>query len=231
MSLTNYLTRVISKLKGESWQLDNKIPTAFIAYLLVKKLFMIIRGKYYFPTSKFQIFVGPHSRLICKKLISFNGIANIDEYCTINALSTDGIIFGKNVSIGKYTTIECSGSLKNIGRGLVVGNNVGLGTHGFFGCAGGISIGNDNIFGNFVSMHSENHISDNLGLPIRLQGVTRLGIKIGNNCWIGAKATILDGAIIGDGCIVAAGAVVIKGIYEANSIIGGVPAKIIKTRI
>ena len=231
MSLTIYLTRLISKLKGESWQLDNKIPKAFIAYLLVKKLFMLIRGRYYFLNRKFQIFVGPHTRLICKKLIRFSGVANIDEHCTINALSVNGISFGKNVSIGKYTTIECSGSLKNIGRGLVAGNNVGLGTHGFFGCAGGISIGNDTIFGNFVSMHSENHISDNLEIPIRLQGVTRLGIKIGNNCWIGAKATILDGANIGDGCIIAAGAVVIKGVYEANSIIGGVPAKIIRTRI
>lgn len=48
-------------------------------------------------------------------------------------------------------------------------------------------------------------------------------------CWIGAKVSILDGAIIGDNCIVVAGAVV-KGEFPANSTIGGVPAKILKMR-
>ena len=62
-----------------------------------------------------------------------------------------------------------------------------------------------------------------------MQGVNRKGIKIGRDCWIGAKATILDGADIGDGCIVAAGAVV-RGKIPPYSIIGGVPAKFIKER-
>ena len=62
---------------------------------------------------------------------------------------------------------------------------------------------------------------------IREQGVTSKGIKIGNNVWIGAKATFLDGAIIGNNCVVAAGAVV-NGIFPNNVIIGGVPAKILK---
>ncbi|GHT60115.1 hypothetical protein FACS18945_6260 [Bacteroidia bacterium] len=138
-----------------------------------------------------------------------------------------GITFGNNVSVGKNTTIECTGSLTCLGKGLKVGNNVGLGTHGFFGCAGGIEIGDDTILGNFVSMHSENHNYADLSKPIRLQGVNHKGIKIGNDCWIGAKVTILDGTIIGSHCVVAAGAVV-RGEYPDNCIIGGVPAKIIK---
>ena len=67
-------------------------------------------------------------------------------------------------------------------------------------------------------------------VPIRHQGVVRKGIKIGSNCWIGAKSTILDGVVLGDGCIVAAGAVLIEGRYEHNGIYGGVPAKLIKYR-
>ena len=51
---------------------------------------------------------------------------------------------------------------------------------------------------------------------------------MGNNVWIGAKVTFLDGSFVDDNSIVAAGAVV-NGIYPNNSIIGGVPAKIIKT--
>lgn len=113
---------------------------------------------------------------------------------------------------------------------MKIGNNVGLGTHGFWGCAGGIEIGDNTIFGNFVSLHSENHNFTRRDIPIRLQGVNRKGIKIGKDCWIGAKATILDGTDLGDGCIVAAGAVV-RGTIPPYSIIGGVPAKIIKSRI
>lgn len=120
--------------------------------------------------------------------------------------------------------------MQSIGKGLIVGNNVGLGTHGFFGCAGGIEIGSDTIFGNYVSLHSENHNYERLDVLIRLQGVNRKGIKIGSNCWIGTKVTIFDGTAIGIGCIVAAGAVVSKGIFSDNCIIGGIPAKIIKYR-
>ena len=127
--------------------------------------------------------------------------------------------------------MKCSGTLKSIGNYIKIGDNVGLGSHGFYGCgAGKLEIGNDCIFGNYVSIHPENHIYQDLSVPIRMQGVNSTGgVKIGDNCWIGAKVTILDGTKIGNGCIVAAGAVV-KGTFPDNVIIGGVPAKIIKSR-
>lgn len=86
------------------------------------------------------------------------------------------------------------------------------------------------MVGNYCSFHSENHNIEDTSIPMCLQGVNRKGIKIGNDCWIGAKATILDGVTIGDGCVVAAGALVTKGTYPPNSIIGGVPARVIKKR-
>jgi len=91
-------------------------------------------------------------------------------------------------------------------------------------------IGDDTIVGNFVSFHSENHNYDRSDVPIRLQGVNHSGINVGSNCWIGAKSTILDGAVIHNGCIIAAGAVVRAGVYAANGIYGGVPAKLLKMR-
>jgi acetyltransferase-like isoleucine patch superfamily enzyme len=228
--MKHYVSNILTRVKGEEWEIDEKIPSAWLLALVTEKIVMYLRGLARLRRFKQIILLGKRTTLRCRSLIKFEGSANIDRDCIINALSMDGIRFGKNVSVGKYTTIECSGSYKNLGKGLIVGNNVGLGTHGFLGCAGGITIGNDVICGNFISMHSENHIVSAREVPIRLQGVTRQGIKIGNNCWIGAKATILDGAKIGDGCIVAAGAVVTKGDYAPNSIIGGVPAKVIKMR-
>jgi acetyltransferase-like isoleucine patch superfamily enzyme len=78
-------------------------------------------------------------------------------------------------------------------------------------------------------MHSENHNFQDRNRPIRLQGVTRQGIRIGSNCWIGAKATILDGVIVEDNVIIAAGSVLTAGTYESNSIYGGVPARKLKS--
>ena len=67
----------------------------------------------------------------------------------------------------------------------------------------------------------------NNNLNIRDQGVTRKGITIGKNCWIGSKVTILDGVSIGDNCVIASGAVVNKS-FSNNKLIGGIPSKVLK---
>lgn len=219
----------ISRIKGEKFELDPKIPLSYIFHFFYKRTAMFFWGIWKLHRLS-RSFVHHTAIINCVNKIKVENNLCIDRNCYINALSNEGIIFGNNVSIGKYTCIECSGTLKNLGKGLIIGNNVGLGTHGFFGCAGGIEIGDDTIFGNYVSLHSENHIYTDTYTPIRLQGVNRKGIKIGKDCWIGSKTTILDGTEIGDGCIIAAGAVV-RGKIESYSIIGGVPAKTIKKRI
>lgn len=221
------LDKLLYYIKGESFKLDKNIPCSYLFSLSVLYAASFLRG--YLSFFKFKVLIERNVTIKCKKKITFVSALRIARGVYIDALSTNGIIMGRNVSIGKYTTIECTGSLTNIGLGLKVGNNVGMGTHGFWGCAGGIEVGDDTIFGNYVSLHSENHNYANLDIPIRLQGVNRKGIKIGNNCWIGAKATILDGTILGNGCIVAAGAVV-RGTFPDNAVIGGVPAQILKMR-
>lgn len=223
------INAIITKIKGEKFTLDEQIPISYICALVWSHFIMIIFG--IIKMHRFgRVFIHHSSKIKCPSKIIPHGNLSIDRHCYIDALSVEGICFGNNVSIGKNTTIECSGSLKSLGKGLTIGNNVGLGTHGFWGCAGGIKIGDNTIFGNYVSLHSENHNFTQSSIPIRLQGVNRKGIKIGKDCWIGAKATILDGTDLGDGCIVAAGSVV-RGTIPPYSIIGGVPAKIIKTRI
>lgn len=57
----------------------------------------------------------------------------------------------------------------------------------------------------------------------------KISIEIGNDVWIGTRATILEGVTIGDGAVVAAGAVVTKDV-PPYAIVGGVPAKIIRYR-
>ena len=222
------INRILSLYKGEKYQIDKDIPITYQIILILEKVICCLYGMMRLQTFK-RVMVHPSTIIKCQSKISFGNNLNIERCCYIDALSRNGLVLGNNVSIGYMTTIRLTGSLKIIANGIKIGNNVGLGTHGFYGCGvGNLEIGDNTIFGNYVSIHPENH--NYKDLIIREQGVSSVGgVKIGNNCWIGAKATILDGTEIGDGCIVAAGAVV-KGKFPDDVIIGGVPAKIIKKR-
>lgn len=221
------LNKIISKIKKEEFILDKNLSTSYLFFFLLAKFIAYLRFIIKFKTLKLG-FIGKRSTVLASHLIKLEKNLMIADDCHIDALSKEGIVLGNNVSIQKRVVIECSGSLRHLGKGLKIGNNVGIGSNTFLGCAGGIEIGDNTIFGNYISLHSENHNFDKLEIPIRLQGVNHKGIKIGKDCWIGAKVTILDGTVVGDGCIVAAGAVLNGKEYPSNSIIGGIPAKIIK---
>jgi hypothetical protein len=222
------ISLAISRLRKENFVLDIDIPIGYLVALLFKKCLWWMGGVLILHNKK--AFVSPSSKIKCASKIKTSGYLSVAENCIIDGLSRNGVIFGNAVSIGRETSIVCTGSLKEIGKGLIVGDNVGLGEKCHYGCAGGVEIGDNTIVGIYVTMHSENHNFSDVMTPIRLQGVSHKGIKIGKNCWIGAKSTILDGTILGDGCVVAAGAVV-TGAFPSNCIIGGVPARIIKKRI
>lgn len=93
---------------------------------------------------------------------------------------------------------------------------------------GGITIGDRVYTAPLVQMLAVNHIFDDPRRPMVEQGITAEGIVIGNDVWIGAGAIITDGVKIGEGAVVAAGAVVTKDV-PAHTVVGGVPAKVLKT--
>lgn len=224
------LNKLISKGKGNNYTIDKDIPITYLISMVWGRTMMILRGKIIGIKNEGLLFVGKNVRIKCKTKISLGKCVTLADHCYIDALSKNGIQLGNNVSVGKFTRIEATGNMQYLGMGMQVGNNVGLGTDCFYGCAGGIQIGDDTIIGNLVTFHAENHKATDMSTPIRLQGVVRKGIIIKNNCWIGAKATILDGVILEEGCIVAAGAVLKEGRYEALGIYGGVPAKLLRFR-
>lgn len=112
----------------------------------------------------------------------------------------------------------------NYGRHTKIGKNVFINFDCVFLDLGGITIEDDVLIAPKVSLISEGH-------PVSPEGRHSLmvgHIHIKRNAWIGANATILPGVTVGENAIVAAGAVVSKDVPD-NAIVGGIPARVIKT--
>ena len=108
---------------------------------------------------------------------------------------------------------------------MCIGDETTFAEFCFVGGASEVIVGKANSVGQYVSIHPENH------LPVRGDGsvkTTSKGVLIGNDNWIGAKATILDGSRIDDRSQVAACAVVNMHI-PSKVLVAGIPAKVKKT--
>ncbi len=112
----------------------------------------------------------------------------------------------------------------NFGRFIQIGKNVFINHGCTFLDMGGITIEDEVQIGPKVNLITENHPID----PANRKALICKPIMIKRNAWIGAAATILPGVTIGENAVVAAGAVVSRDV-PANTIVGGVPAKIINT--
>lgn len=109
------------------------------------------------------------------------------------------------------------------GKNIHIGKNVFINMGCKFQDQGGIYIGDGSLIGHNVVLATLNHAKS----PKDSSTMIPAPIHIGKHVWIGANATVLPGVTVGDGAIVAAGAVVAKDVPE-NSIVGGVPATILR---
>lgn len=112
----------------------------------------------------------------------------------------------------------------DFGKNTIVEENVFINAGCQFQDQGGIKIGAGALIGHNVVLATLNHDLN----PERRQICIPASINIGKNVWIGSNSTILPGVTIGDNSVVAAGAVVTKDVPE-NTVVGGVPARFIKS--
>ena len=110
------------------------------------------------------------------------------------------------------------------GKNIHFGQNVFVNSGCRFQDQGGIWIGDNALIGHNAVLATLNHDPD----PDRRANLIPAPIVIGKNVWLGANVTVLPGVTVGDGAIIAAGAVVTKDV-PANAVVGGVPAKVLKT--
>jgi len=143
----------------------------------------------------------------------------IERGCRFEVRPEATLHVGRGVVIRRHALVQVDGRL-TIGSGTFFNRSAHI------CCFEEIRIGSACRFGEFVSIHDENHLVTS---SVRLdanQFVTA-PITIGDRVWVGAKASILPGVTIGDDAVIAAHAVVNRDV-PAGALVGGVPARVLR---
>lgn len=131
-------------------------------------------------------------------------------------------------SCGDAVAVYSNVYLKNPQK-LNIGTNVTIQPMSYIEASGGVTIGSDTSIAHGVSIMSESHVTKDRKTPFKCQGMTYAPVTIGEDVWIGAKATIMSGITIGNKAVIGANSVVTKDVPD-YAIVVGAPARIIKYR-
>ena len=127
--------------------------------------------------------------------------------------------------LGQHSVVESYSCINNAVGDVVIGDHTRIGIHNTI--IGPVTIGNHVNLAQGITVTALNHNFDDTTKRIDEQGIATKPVVISDDVWIGANAVILPGVTIGRHVVVAAGAVVTKDVPD-NTIVGGVPATIIK---
>jgi acetyltransferase-like isoleucine patch superfamily enzyme len=144
-------------------------------------------------------------------------------------IDSDGHAFGGRIVVGEGVTISDGAIIATYGGSVVVEANVYLGPYCVLYGHGGLTIGRNTMIGAHTVIVPANHGFARIDVPMREQPLTRWGIAIGEDVWIGAGCAVLDGVRIGRGAVIGAGSVVTRDI-DAFGIAVGVPAAVVRSR-
>lgn len=185
--------------------------------------------------------------------IRFENFQKENEFHELQSIMTKFKKVGKNISIGKDNIIKNPNYIE-IGDNfcaldrfrieawdsyfgqkfepkIVIGNNVNFNTDIHIGCINSITIGNNCLFGSriYITDHSHGDTSDGMieMLPLERPLISKGAVVIENNVWVGEGVVIMPGITIGENSIIGANSVVTKDVPK-NTVVGGVPAKILK---
>jgi acetyltransferase-like isoleucine patch superfamily enzyme len=158
----------------------------------------------------------------------------------VRGLHTDGIAFigprvaleigrGGRIELGRWswlghgTKIRCHEGVVSIGAKTVLGQECTISAYQH------VSIGHECVIADRVMLIDFDHGMVEVERPIRLQGIYKRDVWVGNNVWIGYGACVLRGVTIGDNAVVGTNAVVTKDV-PANAVVAGIPARVIRMR-
>jgi acetyltransferase-like isoleucine patch superfamily enzyme len=131
--------------------------------------------------------------------------------------------FGRFVWIGDGTKIRCHEGVVEIGAKTVMGQECTISAYQH------VRIGEQCVIADRAMFIDFDHGVVEVERPIRLQGIYKRDVVVGNNVWIGYGACILRGVHVGDNSVIGTNAVVTKDV-PANAVVGGIPARVIRMR-
>ncbi|HET7899671.1 MAG TPA: acyltransferase [Candidatus Nanopelagicales bacterium] len=132
--------------------------------------------------------------------------------------------------IGRWVHVGDENRLRAHEGTLRVGDKCVFGRDNTVNCYLDVEIGEGTIVADWVYVCDFDHVYDDIHVPIKDQGIVKSPVRIGPDCWVGTKVTVLRGATIGHGCVLAAHAVV-RGDLPPMSVAGGTPARVLKDRV
>lgn len=177
-----------------------------------------------------RLLIGARTRLMFPRHIHVGRNVLIGDDCYVSGYSISGVRISDNVRIREGVWIQATGVLDEPGVGLTIGEGTYIAPRAVLGAGGGITIGKRALIGASSHLLAENHRMNDPNVPIQAQGVTRAGIIVGDDAWIGNGAIVLDGVTIGNGAVVGAGSVVTKDVPDGGIVVGN-PARLIRNRL
>ena len=192
-------------------------PRALIGFLLRNRM---ITPKYALLALRLlrRRFLSPTGRRL-----SLDGMLFVGSGVKLQIGRAARIRFGRWVWIGHGTKIRCHEGEVRIGDKTVLGQECTISAYQH------VSIGEQCIIADRVMMIDFDHNVAEVERPIRVQGIYKRGVRVGNNVWIGYGAQILRGVTVGDKAIIGASAVVTRDV-PANAVVAGAPARVIRMR-
>jgi acetyltransferase-like isoleucine patch superfamily enzyme len=155
--------------------------------------------------------------------IQTDGLAFIGPRVVIEIGKAGRLELGRWSWVGHGTKLRCHEGEVSIGAKTVLGQECTISAYQH------VSIGRECVIADRVMLIDFDHGVVEVDRPIRLQGIYKRDVRVGNNVWIGYGACILRGVTIGDNAIVGTSAVVTKDV-PANAVVAGIPARVIRLR-
>jgi alpha-1,3-rhamnosyltransferase len=212
--------QAVRELQKKSGSYHRSVFGIFLYYLLrfnrlIKERF---NGFRYFGLRGFRKCIRIDGRVhIIGRKSNFQFGHNCRILGDVNIVLDDTWRVKPSITIGNNVTIDHAVYLNYHGGSITAGSNCHFGVGCVLQGFGGLVIGNGVLFGPGTKIFASNHNFKNDGRPIVEAGENFSGVNIGNNIWVGANCTIVDGTDLGDGSIYGAGGV-IKGIYKIGSL-------------
>jgi acetyltransferase-like isoleucine patch superfamily enzyme len=155
--------------------------------------------------------------------LALDGLAFIGPRCVLQIGKRARIELGRWSWLGHGCKLRCHEGVISIGAKTVFGQECTISAYQ------NVSIGRECVIADRVMMIDFDHGVVEVERPIRLQGIYKRDVHVGNNVWIGYGACVLRGVTVGDNAVIGTNAVVTRDVPD-NAVVAGIPARVIRMR-